>query len=421
MSTADPKVGLVLAGGGARGAYEAGALSVLLPALEARGERPGVLLGTSVGAVNTAWLAATAHLDAAGSTESMLDRWRTLGWDAVLGPLVSPFELSRALVYLGELLGVPGAALTNLLDTGPQAATLREQIDFDQLRRNIESGDLQTAAVVATSYATGDSVVFYDRHGGAAAITDDRRRGIRYANSSLAPDHVQASAAIEALFPAIDITAPAKFAGWYGDGGAQLNTPIKPALTLGSGRVVVVGLNSLQPPPTPVRRRPEVFDGLALILQSMLADQLAHDVQTLATINICLGWSPPPSAPAGGASAPASGQSSAGPYRPIPYIFVAPADRHSVGRVAVEVWKRYSSRLRGRLRERDVALLGKLIDAGLDPIRGELLSYLFFSPEFHTALIGLGRADAQAWLDGPHDDGIWQCAPCIPGGPRAFG
>jgi NTE family protein len=53
MSTADPKVGLVLAGGGARGAYEAGALSVLLPALEARGERPGVLLGTSVGAVNT--------------------------------------------------------------------------------------------------------------------------------------------------------------------------------------------------------------------------------------------------------------------------------------------------------------------------------------------------------------------------------
>ena len=272
MSTADPKVGLVLAGGGARGAYEAGALSVLLPALEARGERPGVLLGTSVGAVNTAWLAATAHLDAAGSTESMLDRWRTLGWDAVLGPLVSPFELSRALVYLGELLGVPGAALTSLLDTGPQAATLREQIDFDQLRRNIESGDLQTAAVVATSYATGDSVVFYDRHGGAAAITDDRRRGIRYANSSLAPDHVQASAAIEALFPAIDITAPAKFAGWYGDGGAQLNTPIKPALTLGSGRVVVVGLNSLQPPPTPVLRRPEVFDGLALILQSMLAD-----------------------------------------------------------------------------------------------------------------------------------------------------
>ena len=33
------EIGLVLPGGGARGAYEVGALSVLLPALEARGER----------------------------------------------------------------------------------------------------------------------------------------------------------------------------------------------------------------------------------------------------------------------------------------------------------------------------------------------------------------------------------------------
>ena len=31
----EERVGLVLAGGGARGAYEVGALSVLLPALEA--------------------------------------------------------------------------------------------------------------------------------------------------------------------------------------------------------------------------------------------------------------------------------------------------------------------------------------------------------------------------------------------------
>lgn len=48
------QIGLVLAGRGARGAYEVGALSVLLPALEAQGERVSVIIGTSAGALNGA-------------------------------------------------------------------------------------------------------------------------------------------------------------------------------------------------------------------------------------------------------------------------------------------------------------------------------------------------------------------------------
>src|SRR4051812_21650292 len=58
------RVGLVLAGGGARGAYEAGALSVLLPELERRGQRPTGLGGASAGALNAVGLAADADLDA---------------------------------------------------------------------------------------------------------------------------------------------------------------------------------------------------------------------------------------------------------------------------------------------------------------------------------------------------------------------
>lgn len=54
----------MLAGGGARGAYELGALSVLLPLLEQRGESPRIFVGTSVGAINAASFAATSHLPA---------------------------------------------------------------------------------------------------------------------------------------------------------------------------------------------------------------------------------------------------------------------------------------------------------------------------------------------------------------------
>ena len=64
MSTVPPTptVAAVLPGGGARGAYEAGALSVLLPALEARGERVSIWCGTSVGAIDATAMASLAHL-----------------------------------------------------------------------------------------------------------------------------------------------------------------------------------------------------------------------------------------------------------------------------------------------------------------------------------------------------------------------
>ena len=54
-------IGLVLAGGGARGAYEVGVLSRLLPWLEEEhGNRPDLIVGTSVGALIGAALAGGA-------------------------------------------------------------------------------------------------------------------------------------------------------------------------------------------------------------------------------------------------------------------------------------------------------------------------------------------------------------------------
>jgi NTE family protein len=396
----------VLAGGGARGAYEAGALSVLLPALEARGERPGVLLGTSIGSVNTAFLAANAHLEATETIGELRERWLAVRWRQLLGPLVSPAELGRLLSYFGELLGVPGAEVHSLLDTSPQEQTMSDLIDFDQAAANVSAGELAAAAVVATSYSYGDSVVFHDRTGDPPPIPRDRRRGIRYAETRLALEHVRASSAIEAAFPAIRISEPAALEGWYGDGGTRLNTPIKPALALGTRRVVVIGLNSLGMPPEAVEDRPDVFDGIAEVLQAVLADPLAHDVQTLATLNRAVGEAA--EAGAGeGSEAPAHPKK----YRRIPYIFVAPADRLAVGRVALEVWRTHASKLLNRFRERDVALLGTIVDAGRNPVRGELLSYLFFTREFHEALFELGRADAERWMADTHDDGPWRYGP----------
>jgi hypothetical protein len=59
---------------------------------------------------------------------------------------------------------------------------------------------------------------------------------------------------------------------------------------------------------------------------------------------------------------------------------------------------------------RDLWLLGKILDAGADAMHSELLSYVFFAGEFAEALIELGQADAQRWID-EHPADPWQLDP----------
>src|ERR671915_556614 len=113
-----PTTALVLAGGGARGAYEAGALSVLLPELDRRGERPTVFIGTSVGAMNAAILAARQHLPAERAASELLDIWLNATKGQIFRP-VAPQGLVLAAQYLGELLQIPGVRMEGLLDPQP--------------------------------------------------------------------------------------------------------------------------------------------------------------------------------------------------------------------------------------------------------------------------------------------------------------
>ncbi|MBA3421237.1 MAG: patatin-like phospholipase family protein, partial [Thermoleophilaceae bacterium] len=147
-------VGLVLSGGGARGAYEAGVVSVLLPELERRGERPRVILGTSVGAINAAYLASCAHLDAESAVDGLLARWREIRTGLVVRPIISLQASLTALRYAGEVLGVPGVNLEGMLDPTPLGRTLDRWIDWEALHDNVEEGRLDAIGVVATEVAT---------------------------------------------------------------------------------------------------------------------------------------------------------------------------------------------------------------------------------------------------------------------------
>jgi hypothetical protein len=105
---------------------------------------------------------------------------------------------------------------------------------------------------------------------------------------------------------------------------ANFNSPLKPGLALEADRVVVIGLNTSVTPAN-TSAQPHAIDSVAQLLQVVLADQLADDVATLATVNETLTPT---------ASSPCGDSVRRGPRRTIPYIFVAPNDRFAIGRLA---------------------------------------------------------------------------------------
>jgi len=94
----------------------------------------------------------------------------------------------------------------------------------------------------------------------------------------------------------------------------------------------------------------------------------------------------------------------------VPYIFVAPQRRGALGQLAREIFHTRSRGLKG-LRSPALRLLTRLL-GGESPAHGELLSYLFFDPEFFQELITMGQRDARrALAEGPDGDDPWQVGP----------
>lgn len=203
----------MLSGGGARGAYEAGVISVIAPALEARGERPTLMLGTSVGAINAAYMGASRHLSAEEQAAGLLDRWRQVTKESVIRPILSHQLPLTALRYMGGLLSLPGARVPSLLDPSPLQRSLEDWMNWEDLHRNVADGLVQAVAVVATAARAGRTVVFVEADG---QVTLHNSHVVDYVPTALADEHIRASAAIPVLFPPVRIeTRPRLAAGMW--------------------------------------------------------------------------------------------------------------------------------------------------------------------------------------------------------------
>ncbi|MTD45325.1 patatin [Conexibacter sp. W3-3-2] len=394
-----PKTAIVLPGGGARGAYEAGALSVLLPELERRGERVDIVCGTSVGAINAALLGSLADRGADEIAEIALSRWRDMRKSDVIKPVFGPGLPLVAARFLGELLEVPGVRLASVLDPSPLQRSLAQWIDWLALHRNVKHGLIDAVCVVATALTRSQPVAFVETKGRLPrqSASDD----LRYVRvPSMSPEHVRASAAIPVLFPPVEVTVPKAAADFYIDGGTRQNSPIAPALALGADRVVIIGFEPFAPRAQPPEKPPipRMADVAANIVDGLLVDQVSDDLQRMVSINSFF---------VEGAAAGSSTSRSARayrtargrlPYRKISYALVAPERRGEMGLIADRVFRERYSGLRG-LRDIDYPLMSRLLGGDRTRARGELLSFLLFDELFVEELLAAGAADAQRWLD----------------------
>jgi len=217
---------LVLQGGGALGAYQAGAYEVL----HENGVEPDWIAGISIGAINAAIIAGNAPED---RIAHLRDFWKEISLSVPGENLAQKHDISdftfRQMSGLMSLMagvkhffrpwfllpwfnaaGTPEA--TSFYDTAPLRETLLRHVDFDR----INAGPMRLS-LGAVHIRSGNFVYFDSR---------DRKIG---------PEHVMASAALPPGFPAVHIDGEA-----YWDGGLVSNTPLSYVLEAGVAKDTLI-------------------------------------------------------------------------------------------------------------------------------------------------------------------------------------
>ncbi len=287
------RLALVLSGGGARGAYEAGVVHYLRTGLPEpwRSIPFDLYCGTSVGAVNAAFLAAFAD-DPREQGVMLRSLWENIDGDRIYRrdwSEVGKFILQTTSSIAGNFLRFnPGKqrnplarGFVSLFDARPLPGYLKELIPFGNIRRNLAAGHLDGIVLAATNLTYNRTELFLEKrpeveYHGPYPVYD----------VPIDPRHVAASASIPFVFPAVQIREC-----FYSDGGLHLNTPISPAIQLGADRVLVIGMHAPEKAQHPVKDTPPGVGRIAAaIADSIFQDRVTYDMEQLTRINKLIDW-----------------------------------------------------------------------------------------------------------------------------------
>ena len=370
------ELALVMSGGGARAAYQAGVLRGLsrrFPTLAAP-----ILTGVSAGAINQAYLASMP-----GSFEEKAERlvrlWSGLSTDQVME--VGGFELLSKVVSWGLRL-VSGGHISwkrsqAMLSMEPLRQSLRwilraEDGRLTGIAENLANGSLSAVAVTTASYGTGQSITWVQ----GRSIENWERADRKGVQCELDVEHVLASAALPLVFPAVQIGSD-----YYGDGGMRLTAPLSPAIHLGANRILAISTRYLPQYPTYPRVGPSPSEVpypppaqvAGVLLGTIFLDQFDADALRLQRINRLVREVPPDKRRG---------------LRPVEILIIRPSE--DLGQLA----KDYEARLPKALRWMERGGGTKK-----DNANNVLLSMLMFQRDYARRLIEVGERDAERYLE----------------------
>ena len=377
-----PRTGLLLTGGGARAAYQAGVLAAVAERLGSAPFPFRVLSGTSAGSINAAFLAArAAHWPVAA--DDLCGVWQGITAEQV-------FSTEMLDWYLRGARWVSWLALPRLikrqpdaiLDNTPLRATLRRLIDTDAIGRNLAAGRFDALGIGASSYTSGRHVTFYQ----AREEIDEWRSADRVAiRQSIGIEHLAASTAIPFVFTPVALPL-GEGTEWFGDGTMRLSAPLMPLVEAGARRILAISVapeeraSMFAARVDSGMRSPTLAQVAGHALASVFYDALPAEIDQIRRINAAL-------------QLLKKEVPEEFPFQPIEVLAITPSE--PIEAIALRHVKTLPPRVRSFLKT-----FGATEASGM-----ALASYLLFEPDFTTELVEMGRRDARA--RGPELDALF--------------
>jgi NTE family protein len=372
-------LGLVMTGGGARGAYQAGILKRIgeIKRVQTQGNPFPIIGGSSAGAINGSALAAGSD-DFALATKILARVWSDLRPSDIFHcDVLSQAQNSLTWILdlsFGAILG--GGNARSLLDATPLRHFLNRHLRCDRIRDNIKRGYLYALAISATNYNSGKSYLFIEGMKGHPMWNRSRRVTLA---TRITVEHVCASAAIPLVFQPVRLKT-ARGTAFFGDGCVRLQQPLSPVIRLGAQRVFAIGVRceNLEHQKEPANQRdPSLAQIMGVLFNVMFLDHLATDIEHLERLNQLLS----------GGQISQSGINGCEKMRPLASFLMTPS-------VDLSQLAEQHQRDMPYLIQYFVSSLGRDAASCAD-----LMSYLLFTSKYTRDLIEIGYNDASRRID----------------------